>query len=89
MEKQNIGWSKNSLNPLRNFLSKTSKPLISISIQNEAEPLNPDETDHLSLAQLKQQKQTKKGRSQNGHTWPPKPKRRQQIQGKMQFTVHN
>lgn len=60
MEKQIIGWSKNSPNPLRNFLSKPSKPLISISIQNEAEPLNPDETDHLSLAQLKQQKQTKK-----------------------------
>lgn len=59
MEKQSIGWSKNSLNPLRNFLSKTSKHLISISIQNEAEPLNPDETDRLSLAQLKQQNQNK------------------------------
>lgn len=50
-----------------NFLSEISKHLISISIQYEAQPLNPDEADHLSFAQLKQQKQKSEGGSRNGH----------------------
>lgn len=40
--------------PLKNFLSKPSKHLTSISIQNEAKFLNPEERKHLSSAQLKQ-----------------------------------
>lgn len=42
--------------PLKNFLSKPSKHLTSISIQNEAKFLNPEERKHLSSAQLKQWK---------------------------------